>query len=79
MALDQADKFYAAGAKSVWAMKIEKQPSTDVEVCHEMVIELPDKPAARKAVRKAILGFDFSSSSGDGSEGSKRFIHLPLD
>ena len=79
MALDQADKFYAAGAKSVWAMKIEKQSNTKLEICHEMVIELPDRPAAREAVRKAIYGFDFPSSSGGRSEGSKRFIHLPLD
>lgn len=80
MALDRADKYYAAGAKAVWAMKIQKI-NPQMEVCHEMVVELPDKPAARKAVRKAIYGFDLPEPADDGSssEEGKRFIHLPMD
>jgi hypothetical protein len=79
MALDQADKYYAAGAKAVWAMKIQKMGG-QMEVCHEMVIELPTKPAARKAVRKAIYGFDMPEpTDGSSSEEGKRFIHLSLE
>lgn len=74
--LDQADKFYAAGAKRVWAMKIENRNS--LEICHEMVIELPDTPINRRAVRKAVYGFDLPETAGDPDAG-KRFIHLPID
>lgn len=79
MALDRADALYAAGAKTVWAMKIQKI-NDQMQVCHEMVVELPDDPVKRQAVRKAIYGFDAPEPTDDtrGPEG-KRFIHLSMD
>lgn len=72
-----AESYYAAGAKAVWAMEIEKK-SSNIEICHDMVIELPDDPKAKKAVRKAIYGEDLPDSDEDPDAG-KKFIHVKLD
>lgn len=79
MALDRANAFYAAGAKAVWAMRIQKI-NDQTEVSHEMVVELPDDPIKRQAVRKAIYGFDAPEPTDDsrGREG-RRFIHLSME
>ena len=76
LVLQQAERYYAAGAKTVWAMQIEKRDQ--MEICHEMVIELPTDPAARKAFFKNLYG-DFDEPGDRDPEHGKRFIHESLD
>lgn len=83
LAQQQAERYYKAGAKKVWAMKVDRHPGSTLEICHEMVIELPDDPEARKTFLKNEYGFDPAENADADSEpdpnAGKRYIHVPLD
>jgi hypothetical protein len=78
-AQQMAERYYKAGAKKVWAMEIARKPKDPVEICHAMVIELPDDPKARKAFLEAEYGSDPAEEGVQDPHAGKRFFTIRLD